>query len=114
MIETSPNECRDLLAELVKRVTTATDAELFAVSAALRLAVAALQPVTATIPERDAPSPEFWTAFRPDNFGIYAFADQDRAEQYASHYDGAWVERQTVMNCSAAGQFVIDSVGDDE
>jgi hypothetical protein len=114
MSEPSPAENRDRLIELVARLATATEVELTSVERFLNLAVAALQPVVRALPEREAPVPEVWTAFRPDNFGIYAFADQHRAEQYAAHYDGAWTERQTVMNCSAAGQFIIDSTGDDE
>lgn len=56
-----------------------------------------------------------WVVHRVDQLdGIYLFASEFRARQYASFYgDSAVVSRERVMNDSAAGQFIIDSADDE-
>ena len=87
---------------------------------------AALAPaiVAALEPDANVPPPpaaadedgEVWSVLRLDQEdGLYLFDSEHRARQYAKPYgDEAVVNREFVMNDSAAGQFIIDSAGEED
>lgn len=77
--------------------------------------VRALAGVAGPGPESPPVAPaEVWVVHRADTGALEAYADRWRAEQYADAHEGATAAPCTVMNDSAAGQYFIDSVGDDE
>jgi len=67
-------------------------------------------------PNEDADTGEVWSVQRLDQEdGYYLFDSEHRARQYAKPYgDEAIVNREFVMNDSAAGQFIIDSAGEED
>lgn len=91
------------------------DVEDDTMSAVYGEAATFLERVLAQYPRVEQPAPpEVWVVHRAASGALEVYEDRWRAEQYAEAHEGAIATPFTVMNCSAAGQFWIDSAGEDD
>lgn len=75
-----------------------------------------LQGYSRALQATNAPTSHIYIVPRntPEALRLYAFEDEDRAQEYADRHTNAVIYEEILMNHDAAGQFLINTAGEEE